>query len=190
MQRLINQSFFILQYHYIKGFVSVIRKSWYRLSGMRIGKKSLLPRVSITWPHQVQIGSFCQLEKNVFFKFDGTWKPGPSIIIGNHVFIGRDSEFNIRKSITVGDDCLIASGCKFIDHDHGISLQQPMRLQEGPEAPISIGKNVWLGCNVIVLKGVTIANGAIVAAGAVVTKPIPCNEIWGGVPAKKIGERK
>jgi acetyltransferase-like isoleucine patch superfamily enzyme len=55
---------------------------------------------------------------------------------------------------------------------------------------IIIGENVWLGCNVAVLKGANIGDGAVVAAGAVVTKSIPPYEIWGGVPAKKIGERK
>lgn len=33
-------------------------------------------------------------------------------------------------------------------------------------------------------------NGAVIAAGSVVNKNIAPNEIWGGVPAKKIGERK
>ena len=84
---------------------------------------------------------------------------------------------------------MIASGCKFIDHDHGVNLIQLMRLQPGPEKSIDIGSNVWIGFNVIVLKGVTIHDGAIVAAGSVVTKDIGINEIWAGVPAKKIGER-
>lgn len=39
------------------------------------------------------------------------------------------------------------------------------------------------------IAGVTVGNGAVVGAGAVVTKDIPPYEIWGGVPAKKIGAR-
>ena len=64
-----------------------------------------------------------------------------------------------------------------------------MGPQQGIEKAISIGNDVWLGCNVIVLKGVEIGDGAIIGAGAVVTKSILPNEIWAGVPAKKIGER-
>jgi acetyltransferase-like isoleucine patch superfamily enzyme len=56
----------------------------------------------------------------------------------------------------------------------------------GIEKEIVIGSNVWIGCNVVVLKGVGIGNSAVVAAGAVVTKSIPPYEIWGGVPAKKL----
>jgi acetyltransferase-like isoleucine patch superfamily enzyme len=129
------------------------------------------------------------MEDGIFIKFDGIWKPGPSICFGNHVFIGSGTEFNIRIGLSVGNDTLIASGCRFVDHDHGISLGALMRKQEGPESPIKIGSDVWLGCNVVVLKGVTIGDGAIVAAGAVITKSIGENEIWAGVPARKIGNR-
>ncbi|MGZ5020707.1 MAG: acyltransferase, partial [Chthoniobacterales bacterium] len=67
----------------------------------------------------------------------------------------------------------------------------PMSQQTGgAEADIVVESDVWLGTNVIVLKGVRIDRGAIIAAGAVVTKSIPEYEIWGGVPAQKIGERK
>ena len=57
------------------------------------------------------------------------------------------------------------------------------------DAPIVLEEDVWLGTNVIVLKGARIARGAIIAAGAVVTSDVATFEIWGGVPARKIGER-
>jgi len=145
--------------------------------------------VHYTWPHQISIGSNCRLEHNIYFHFDGVWSESPSISIGDNVFVGCSCEFNITKNIKVGSDSLIASGCKFIDHDHGFALGKQIG-PGGEEASITLEKNVWLGCNVVVLKGVTIESGAIVAAGAVVTKSIPSNEIWGGVPAKKIGERE
>ncbi|NEO43482.1 MAG: acyltransferase [Moorea sp. SIO4A3] len=81
--------------------------------------------------------------------------------------------------------------CKFIDHDHGTAnLDQPINQQPGTELPIILEENVWLGVNVVVLKGVTIDKGAIVGAGAVVTKSIPENEIWAGIPAHKIRNRQ
>lgn len=122
-------------------------------------------------------------------KVDGIYAPDIAIRIGNRVFIGNGCEFNIKQSIVVGDDCLIASGCRFIDHDHGMEPGL-MCIQACPTEPIVISNNVWLGFNVQVLKGVCINEGAVVAAGAVVTKSIPSNEIWGGVPAKKIGIRQ
>lgn len=161
-----------------------IRIAWLRLCGAKIGKRTMLPKLSITWPHQLQIGDNCHLEPDIFFKFDGIWRPGPAIIIGDGVFIGRGCEFNIRRKIRVGHGCAIASGCKFIDHDHGIS---GLRIDEtkGMEAEIRIGDYAWLGCNVVVLKGVAIGASAVVGAGAVVTKNIPAGEIWAGVPAQE-----
>ena len=67
----------------------------------------------------------------------------------------------------------------------------PMGTQsDGPEAPVALENDVWIGANVVLLKGMTIGRGAIVAAGAVVRHSIPPYEICGGVPAKKIGERR
>ena len=53
----------------------------------------------------------------------------------------------------------------------------------------TIGNDVWIGANVVVLRGVTIGDGAIVAANAVVTKDIPPYSIVGGIPAKVIRPR-
>jgi acetyltransferase-like isoleucine patch superfamily enzyme len=175
---------------WLKKLPSFFRQYYFTLQGMSIGKNTMLPRIVVTWPHQVAIGANCILEQPIYFKYDGIWKEGPAIIIEDHVFIGAGCEFNITKGVRIGSHSLIASGCKFIDHDHGMEINQLMRLQKGLEQEIQIGKNVWIGCNTVLLKGVIINDGAIVAAGAVVTRSIPSNEIWGGVPAKKIGERK
>ena len=169
--------------------VSKVRKAWYTLQGLSVGTTSL-PNIRITWPHKVQIGDNCQIEEGIYFKHDGIWSEGKSIVIGNRVFLGRFTEFNIRKGISIGDDALIASGCKFIDHDHGYAdRSSSMNKQEGREAEIIIESDVWLGVNVTVLKGVFIGTGSIVAAGAVVTKSIPPYEIWAGIPARMIGNR-
>lgn len=167
------------------------RTAYWRILGMQIGSSTLLPRVRATWPHQVSLGANCSLEHDIYFKFDGIWAPGPSMLIGDRVFIGFGCEFNVRRKITIGSDCLVASGCKFIDHDHGTSRRDVvMREQaDGAEGEIVIGSDVWLGANVVVLKGVQIGRGAIVAAGAIVTKNIADYEIWGGVPARKLAER-
>jgi acetyltransferase-like isoleucine patch superfamily enzyme len=52
-----------------------------------------------------------------------------------------------------------------------------------------IQDDVWIGYGCFIKQGVTIGRGAIVGACAVVTKNVPAYEIWGGNPARKIGER-
>lgn len=156
---------------------------------MEVGKGTLLPVLGVSWPHQVAIGSNCRLEKGISFKFDGIYKDGPNILIGNNVFVGENIEFNIRMRIQIGEDCLLGSNCKFIDHDHGFKSNELIRTQQGKEQAIWIGNDVWLGSNVIVLKGVSIDNGAIIGANSLVNKSIPANEIWAGNPIKYLGTR-
>lgn len=186
---LVQHGFFVIRHRFIAAIHRAFRKLSLSLLGMKIGDGTVLSKLYVTWPNQVAIGTNCMLEHDIHFKFDGIWESGPAIILNDNVFVGFGCEFNIRKSIVIGANTLIASGCKFIDHDHGITPGELMRKQPGPELPIRIGANVWLGCNVVVLKGVEIGDGAVVAAGAVVTKLIQPNEIWAGVPARKIGER-
>jgi acetyltransferase-like isoleucine patch superfamily enzyme len=184
-----QQGLFVVRNRYVSNLLSSIRIMYFSLAGMRIGKYTYLPRIYITWPHQVSIGQFCKLEKGITFKFDGIHSEGPSIIIGDNVFIGSFCEFNINCNIFVGSNVGIASGCRFIDHDHGVKKEILIGLQPSVKAPITISDDVWLGCNVVVLKGVSIGRGAVVAAGSVVTKSIPDYEIWAGVPARCIKER-
>ena len=54
---------------------------------------------------------------------------------------------------------------------------------------VTIGNDVWVGCNATIMDGVTIGDGAIVAAHALVTKDVPPYAIVGGVPAKVIRYR-
>ena len=188
---LVRQSIFIIRFHYLKKMINYFYEILLRFAGLKIGKRTFLPiNTKITWPHQVKLGNNCQLEYGIYFHYDGIYSDGPSICIGDNVFIGNNTEFNITDNITIGENCLIASGCKFVDHSHGFKFGKLIKTQKSSKQAITIGSDVWLGCNVVVLKGVTIGNGVVVGAGAVVTKSIPENEIWGGVPAKKMADRK
>ena len=185
-----QQSLFVIRFRYFKKGYDFFYVNWLRLGGMKIGKGTYFSKIEVTWPHKVTIGDNCRLEHNIYFHYDGIYSDGPSICIGDNVFIGNNTEFNITDKITIGENCLIASGCKFVDHSHGFKFGKLIKTQKSSKQAITIGSDVWLGCNVVVLKGVTIGNGVVVGAGAVVTKSIPENEIWGGVPAKKMADRK
>lgn len=182
--------FFVLRVRYINRFSGRMRNHFYQIQGMHIGKNTYLPKINVSWPHQVSLGKNCVLEPNIFFKYDGIWSERKSILIADEVFIGNHCEFNISCGIQVGKNSNIASGCKFIDHDHGTIIGLPIGAQSAVQGKIILSEDVWLGANVIVLKGVIIGPGAVIGAGAVVSCSVPSNEIWAGVPARKIAERK
>lgn len=172
-------------------FIQVLLKSYIRLKGTQIDHSSTICKFTINWPHQLSIGRNCRLESGIIFKYDSICKPGPNIVIGDNVFIGNRCEFNITEKISIGSNSLISAGCKFIDHDHGVTeIDVNIRNQDIKSEGILIEENVWIGANCVILKGVRIANGSVVGAGSVVTKSIASNEIWGGVPSKLIKYRK
>ena len=56
---------------------------------------------------------------------------------------------------------------------------------EPPSAkPVTVGDDVLIGANAVVIEGVHIGNGAVVAAGAVVTRDVPENAVVAGIPAR------
>jgi len=105
---------------------------------------------------------------------------GHDTIIGDHVFLDG------RAPLTIGNHVGLASQVLIYNDEHDIHSPK----YGNSFGPVTIGDYVFIGPRVIILPNVTIGNGAVVAAGAVVTKNIPEGEIWGGVPAKKIGDRQ
>ena len=133
-----------------------------------------------------------------------------SVLIGNNTFIGS-SHIICAQRIEIGSNVLISWGCIIVDHDSHSLLwseraEDVKRWREGlasgdintaaamknwgsvSMASVHISDKVWIGLNVIVLKGITIGEGAVIAAGAVVTKDVPAWTLVGGNPAKVIKE--
>ena len=80
----------------------------------------------------------------------------------------------------------ITTGVRFITHDGGTLLFRNLVPDLEITKPITIGDNVYIGNNVIILPGVTIGSNVIIGAGAVVSRSIPDNSVAVGVPARVI----
>lgn len=112
----------------------------------------------------VCIGEGCDIEKSVNF--------------GSEPFL-----------VKIGNNTRISKDVEFITHDGGMWVLRNLGLIDKNAVKygkITIGNNVNIGWNAIIMPGVTIGNNCIIAAGAVLTKDVPDNTIWGGVPAKMI----
>ncbi|WCT11875.1 acyltransferase [Mucilaginibacter jinjuensis] len=111
---------------------------------------------------------------------------GATISIENSS-VGRYSVIASKQSITIEKGVAIAEMVVIRDQDHAIDVNNAEAgFSQYTTGPVHIEKNVWIASKATILKGVTIGNDSIIAASAVVTKPVPANEVWGGVPARFI----
>ena len=103
-------------------------------------------------------------------------------------YMNHDCVIDCFDSITIGHHVVISERVVLRDSDnHAIMDAESMTAGKSVvTAPIGVGDHVWIGMNVIVLKGVTIGEGAVIAAGSVVNKDVPSHSLVAGVPAKVV----
>ncbi|MFQ7302283.1 MAG: acyltransferase [Beduini sp.] len=121
--------------------------------------------INILRSYCISIGKNCEIYKNVDFGSE------PYLVrIGNHV--------------------RITNGVKFITHDGGVWVLREKEEYKNIDlfSRINVGNNVHIGINAIIMPGVNIGDNVIIGCGAVVTKNIPSNQIWGGVPAHQLSD--
>lgn len=90
--------------------------------------------------------------------------------------------------VCLGDYVHCGTNVRFITHDGGVWTLRKLTENHKLDyiAPIKVGNNVFIGHDVILMPGVTIGDNVIIGAKSLVTKDVPSNEVWGGVPARHI----
>ena len=159
---------------------------------------NLMTRMKTSLINPVIIGNDSMVSGEFIFE-----KESGSIKIGDRCFIGGGRYVTIN-SIEIGNDVMISWGCTLMDNNaHSLKWEERQNdvldwkrgIEEGKVGkykdwnsvesdPILIKDKVWIGFNVIILKGVTIGEGAVVAAGSVVTKDVSSYTVVAGNPAE------
>ncbi len=164
---------------------------WWKI---RLGRDVRFFGSPILQPHptaNITIGDYCTFRS-------AEWSN--SIGLNRRCFIaaGRDAKITIGDhcgfsgtviaafdSITIGDRVLCGGNCTIVDTDrHPIDPVARAKNEKSETSPIVIEDDVFLGMNVVVLKGCTIGRGTVVAANSVVTRSLPKGVIAGGMPAR------
>lgn len=108
-------------------------------------------------------------------------RKGATLNIGNNVAFNNNCVLTCRDGITIGDNTNIGPNCSIFDHDHDYASGD--RFNHFKTGSIKIGKNVWIGANVSILKGSVIGDNCVVGAGSVVKGHFDCNTLIVGNPA-------
>lgn len=88
--------------------------------------------------------------------------------------------------IDLGENVILTNGVTFLTHDGGYYVLRNEIPDLEITKPISVGNNVFVGLNAIIMPGVKIGNNVVIGAHAVVTKDVPDNVVVAGNPARII----
>jgi len=90
--------------------------------------------------------------------------------------------------VTIGRDVLIGGGCEIYDSDfHQIKASdRTIGLGTIEASEVMIGDRAFIGAWTKILRGTQIGENSVIGAGSVVGGVIPPNELWWGVPARRI----
>jgi acetyltransferase-like isoleucine patch superfamily enzyme len=139
---------------------------------------------------RLEIGDQCEFRSAYWSNPAGISRPcmlstaqGDSrLVIGAHCGLSG-TVLTAVESVELGERVLCGANVTIVDSDfHALAHRSGDAAVA--TAPIRIGDDVWLGLNVIVLKGVTIGEGSVIAAGSVVVNSVPAHVMAGGCPAR------
>ena len=140
--------------------------------------------------NQIVLGKGVQIERDCWIQTipDGKQDNDAKLVIGPNVGIGMGATISAARKVVIGEHVLLARNVYISDHAHGFEkIGVPIMRQGAMDiAPVSIGRNTWLGQNVVVLPGATIGEHCVIGANSVVNSTIPDFSLAVGAPARVI----
>ena len=110
---------------------------------------------------------------------------GYNIEIGKNFFANYNCTILDVAKVKIGDNCQMAPNVAIYTAGHPVHpAARNSAYEYGIE--VTIGDNVWIGGNTVILPGVHIGDNVVIGGGSVVTKDIPDWSIAAGNPCKVI----
>lgn len=184
-----------------------LRSKLYRPLFAAVGDGAVFGRnLTLRHAHKIRVGARTIVDDGVVLDAKGEHNRG--ITLGDRVFLGRNTILYCKEGdIEIGEGASISSNCQIVSalrvavgaqtvvgsysyflsggrYDAASAI--PFARQDGQhqKAPLSIGRNCWIGAHVTVMEGADVGEHCVIGAGAVVTEPVPGNSVAVGIPAR------
>lgn len=163
-----------------------------RIANLNIMKRFLNDQIDSAKRRRAFLQKGVTLGLNTSISDDSTI--GKYTYIGNYSIVGGAT---IGRYTSIGDNCTIGPGehcisniaTSYLIYKDKIGIEYYDGDQGKRSGGVSIGNDVWIGCNTVIRRGVKVGNGAVIGACSYVNKDVPEFAIVGGVPAKIIKYR-
>lgn len=88
--------------------------------------------------------------------------------IGENVSLNHGCIFTCHEYIKIGNDVQFGPNVLIYDHDHDFRKKNGLKELFFKTSPVQIGNNVWIGANVVILRGSKIGDNCVIAAGSII----------------------
>jgi len=131
-------------------------------------------------PDRFDTWAMPKIEDGVPTRWGWIVKCPENLALGRNIDIGAFTYIGAHHGVRIFDDVQIGGGCKIYSKS----------TIDGEWGAVIIRKGACIGANSVVMPGVDIGENSIVGALSMVKSRtrIPANDIWAGIPAKKIGD--
>ena len=112
---------------------------------------------------------------------------GYNIEVGENFFANYNLTVLDVGLVRIGNNAQIAPNVSIYTAGHPV---HPDSRNSGYEygIAVTIGNNVWIGGNAVIMPGVTIGDNVVIGAGSIVTRDLPSNVIAAGNPCRVVRE--
>lgn len=90
-----------------------------------------------------------------------------NVKIGSNFGMSNGCVVTAYEKITIGDDVMLGPNVLIYDQDHDYKAEGGVSAMKFKTSPITIGNNVWIGANTIILRGTIIGDYCVIGAGAI-----------------------
>lgn len=178
----------------IPAFLAWLKGCWYRLIFRLQGKRfragkwfRVYGSMNLSGPGTVEFGDNCIIISNAIRPVCiRTLARHAKLTLGNHAGL-NGTAIQCAQSVVIGELSNIADAYISDTPAHSIGIHRRLEsILDVPAQPVTIGRNVWVSVQVVILDGVSIGENSVIGACSLVRDAVPANVFAAGNPLKII----